>query len=537
MNFFKDLLENYSLTLKVSNLLRIKKKKVRVFISVLFKNFVALIEVLIFVLLSFLITGEVANDNLNNYFNIEQIAFLLPVLILFRILINYLDHINSELLSISITESLKKEIFNIFFTKSNLSFAYVNYKNTESENIATIYKIFISIIGTTLQLIIFLVTLVLLDFKISLILTGFVIFLFFPVKKLLYIFKKSAEDITMFKYDIDSILERIIYNFYLIKILKKEETEKQRYESALDRSFKLSRKLQNLIFVRYHIFNSLVTLLISILLVQKFFNVDLSIEILFLLIRGVQFFGNISTQYSDFLSKNHFLKNFINEKNRAYENRGNVDHVKSTNVKYIINIADLDFKYEDSSELIFKELNLKIVANTHNLILGPNGSGKSTLIGLMTNIHIPIKGEVKVFSDVFSYVGPVPLIFNDSLFNNLTYGVETKRLSKNDLISFVKKFKIFDSFNESSLDQNVTSRTLSSGQMQKISFIRAFLRNPDVLFLDESTSNIDQESVEIILNQLSKFNKTVINVTHNPEKFYMADNIFQITNKKLVIND
>ena len=68
--------------------------------------------------------------------------------------------------------------------------------------------------------------------------------------------------------------------------------------------------------------------------------------------------------------------------------------------------------------------------------------------------------------------------------------------------------------------------------MQKISFIRAFLRNPEILFLDEAISNIDKESVEIITDQLEKFSGTILNITHNPEKFKNTDKIFKILNKK-----
>ena len=70
--------------------------------------------------------------------------------------------------------------------------------------------------------------------------------------------------------------------------------------------------------------------------------------------------------------------------------------------------------------------------------------------------------------------------------------------------------------------------------MQKISFIRAFLRKPKILFLDEAVSNIDKSSLGNILEEIENFEGTIINITHNPEKFYMADNSFEIIDKKLV---
>ena len=77
---------------------------------------------------------------------------------------------------------------------------------------------------------------------------------------------------------------------------------------------------------------------------------------------------------------------------------------------------NLLFKYDKSDTEIFENLNFQFEKDTHNLILGPNGSGKSTLIGLITGVFKPNEGSIIVNGSNFSYVGPVPLIFNDSLF-------------------------------------------------------------------------------------------------------------------------
>jgi len=70
-------------------------------------------------------------------------------------------------------------------------------------------------------------------------------------------------------------------------------------------------------------------------------------------------------------------------------------------------------------------------------------------------------------------------------------------------------------------------------QMQKISFIRAFLRKPDILFLDEATSNLDQRSVLLINKKLMKFKGTIINITHKPDQFKNVDNYFEIKNQNI----
>jgi len=535
MNYYQKVIDNLRKTYLVSRTLQVKKKKQKILISVVLKNLVAFLEILIFVCLSYLVTGEITNDRVNEYVSIDSFSKLLPVIILLRIGINYIDHMNAELLAINTTQNLRVKGGRGLFNKPNLSFSYVNYKvNTESGNIANIYKIFISIIGTSLQLGIFIVTITLLNFEIALMLGIFFIILFFPIKKILLKFKEMAEENTQYQIDIDSNLERIISNFFLIKILKKEDSEINKFEKSIEKSIGIDKKISKFVFVRYHIFNSLVTLLIAIVLVQSIFQIKLTLDILFLLIRGVQFYGQISNEYSGLLSRSHFIKNYLKEiNNDTYDKKGTVVHNQDLNDE-IIKIENLNFKYDNSEDSIFENLNLSFQKGTHNLILGPNGSGKSTLIGLITGIYIPNSGSIKVSSNRFSYVGPVPLIFNESLLNNISYGVDDEEVERNDYLEYLNKFKVFEKYNNDVLDIKVSTRSLSSGQMQKISFIRAFLRNPEILFLDEAISNIDKESVEIITDQLEKFSGTIINITHNPEKFKNIDYTYKILNKSLI---
>ena len=281
MNFIQKGLANLKAIYSVSRDVATKKKKQKIIFSVLLKNLIALIEIVIFICLAFLITGEVSEDKITDFVNIDSISVFLPALIILRIFINYIEHINAENLSIATRESLVKSITRKFYSKPNLSYTYVNYKKQEASQISDIYKIFISLIGTTLQLLIFMGTLVYLDTQVFTILTLTLIVLFFPVKKLLGIFKDIARKSTEYGVEIDNTLERVISNYYLIKILKKEDSEIKEYDRIYQKGIDLAKKTAKLVFVRFHLFNTLVTLLISIVLVQQFMEIDLTLEIAF----------------------------------------------------------------------------------------------------------------------------------------------------------------------------------------------------------------------------------------------------------------
>ena len=201
-----------------------------------------------------------------------------------------------------------------------------------------------------------------------------------------------------------------------------------------------------------------------------------------------------------------------------------------------VEINSVNFKYRNSPEWIFDNLNLKIKKNSHTVITGQNGSGKSTLLGLISGMLIHQNGSIKIGRDKLGYIGPTPLILSTSLKENLLYG-NTAVVDESNILETCEMFKLFDVVNKEILDRQVTNTSLSSGQMQKVGFIRAILSNVEILLLDESTSNLDRNTKSLILDILTNKNITVINSTHDPTSFKQIDRHIQIDivdNKRLI---
>ena len=96
------------------------------------------------------------------------------------------------------------------------------------------------------------------------------------------------------------------------------------------------------------------------------------------------------------------------------------------------------------------------------------------------------------------------------------------------VIKYLKDLETFKEESSYDLNKKITNRTLSSGQMQKIAFIRALLSDIEILLLDESTANLDDKSSKKIFKILNQSNFTIINCTHDKTKFPNADGLVQI---------
>lgn len=520
----------------LSKSVSLKKKKRRILFSIIAKNINAGVEVVIVVLISFALTNESPSNSFIQRLDLEELIILVPFLVLIRLLINYLDHINQESLIINMNQALKKDATQRLFGNENLSYTYINYKvSGESNSITQVYKTFINLVGTSIQLIVYFSSLLFLNLNVAAILIIISLVLVKPILFLMDKFKEYSKKNRDLIIELDQTLERILSNYYLIKILKKEKSEIERFNERANKIADVGIKNTKLFFVTHNLFNSLVTFIIAVLIVQSFFNIKLTLEVMFILLRGVQYLSQITGMYAGLLAQGIFVNSYLEELNGvSSEKLGTLEFLKLQNPKEnIVSLKNVTFKYDGTNENIFEKMDIFVPNKAHILITGPNGSGKSTLIGLMNGIYKPNLGEIKIYSDKFGYVGPLPLIFQDTIKNNILYGVDVD-IEDDLLVDLINKYKIFESFNKDQLDQTVSSKSLSSGQMQKISIIRAILRNPDILFFDEATANLDTKSINLVSNEIDKFPGTIINITHKPEHFRNANKVYLIEEKNIV---
>ena len=215
------------------------------------------------------------------------------------------------------------------------------------------------------------------------------------------------------------------------------------------------------------------------------------------------------------------------QKNKETITSGNFVISKDLDRDIAIRFNEVDFKYLGSDKFLFQNTNIDIYKNKHTIITGPNGSGKSTLIGLLSGIFFPTNGKVEVYSEKVGYVSATPLIINSNIKENILYGSNVE-LNDQDMLDFLKEFEVYSDDDSYNLEKAISNKTLSTGQMQKISFIRALASQCEILILDESMSNLDIKTKTMIYQILDKRNLTIINSTHNVDEIPNYDHHISI---------
>ena len=348
--------------------------------------------------------------------------------------------------------------------------------------------------------------------------------LFFPIKKIIKITRNYVNKTYFAARDSMSEIERVIENLFLIKILKKENSELSKFSDTL---FLLNSHMLN-----KHIFSilngflpSFLTLLILSIIIIFFQSIKLTLDFIGVTLKLFQAVSQVTITFSNIINSHVHIQKFKELKFHE-DNPDKINFI--SNDSSDIEMKNVDFKYQNSHEYIFKNINLKFEKGSHTIITGENGSGKSTLLGLVAGIFYSQRGTVTTFSNKFGYVSAQPYVFRDTLYNNIMYGNEDNELDENSIMQVLKEFKTFKNESEYNLNRLVSNKSLSSGQMQKIGFARIIISKPDIILLDESTSNLDEESKKIVFNKLKENNTTIINSTHDPENFDFADHHIQI---------
>ncbi|HEY5369613.1 MAG TPA: ABC transporter ATP-binding protein [Hanamia sp.] len=210
----------------------------------------------------------------------------------------------------------------------------------------------------------------------------------------------------------------------------------------------------------------------------------------------------------------------------------------------LLSFKDVSFKYPAGKEVLH-DINFQLQRGKTYAFVGPTGGGKTTTASLFARLYDPTQGEIFLngndlrsytpaeLSKKIGFILQEPFLFNGTVRDNILYGNEAYKLFENEQLKQVLKNEGLENLVnrfEEGLDTKIAAGgdSMSLGEKQLIAFIRAVLRKPDLLILDEATANIDtitEKLLEDILQKLPEATTKVI-IAHRLNTIENADEIF-----------
>jgi subfamily B ATP-binding cassette protein MsbA len=262
---------------------------------------------------------------------------------------------------------------------------------------------------------------------------------------------------------------------------------------------------------------------------------------LLVLSRLLPFVSQLNSQRSNFANAApsvQVVADFLRRDNKPFMPRGQTYY---SGLKDAIRFTNLGFRYPGNANLTLQNINLTLPKGTTLALVGSSGAGKSTLADLLPRFYDCDMGGISIddrdirefdlrsLRQSMGIVSQDTFLFNDTVANNIAYGVENP--TRDSIIESAKRANAYQFISElpQGFDTTIGDRgvLLSGGQRQRLAIARALLKNPEILILDEATSALDTVSERIVqqaIDELSR-DRTVLVIAHRLSTIQNADQI------------
>lgn len=355
-----------------------------------------------------------------------------------------------------------------------------------------------------------------------------------------------------------SIIQETIYGIRVVKAFAMEQFEKKRFFRETARYFQLVFRSIKLRSVSSPVSETL-GVLMGILLLwiggrQVLSETGLDAEdfvryiiLLFAILGPIKKLNNVNIEMQQGFASASRVFGILDTPPKILEIP---NPVQLTEFRDNIRYNDVSFHYETSDSDVLADINLEVKKGEIVAIIGLSGAGKSTLVDLLPRFYDPQAGNITIdgvdiktasLESLRSLMGIVTqetILFNDTIFNNIAYGME--QADKDDVKAAATAANAYDFIATlpERFDTEIGDKgaRLSGGQKQRIAIARALLKNPPILIFDEATSSLDTESelkVQQAIEALMK-DRTVFVIAHRLSTITNASKIIVLDHGKIV---
>ncbi len=370
--------------------------------------------------------------------------------------------------------------------------------------------------------------------------------------------KKKNEKSMKTMGDLSAEVQENLTNFKVIIAFNRRDYFKQKFDESNEKNYDASVKagLANNLFLPVYSFSSNVGQFIVLafgiyLITQGKFNIGFLISFLTYINYFYDPLRRIATLWTSFqvaLAAWDRISHILSMES----NLPMIECKRTEDPANLLSFKDVTFSYPNGNEVL-KHISFNLEAGKTYAFVGPTGGGKTTTASLIARLYDPTKGTIFFEGkDIRCYhseerarnIGFIlqdPFLFSGTVLDNITYGNEEfNQLSEKEAIQKIEDaglHELIDKFDEGlKTTINLNSEDISLGQKQLIAFMRAVLRKPKLLILDEATANIDTVSEQLLEEILQKLpsNTTKVIIAHRLNTIANADEIYFVNSGTVV---
>lgn len=271
---------------------------------------------------------------------------------------------------------------------------------------------------------------------------------------------------------------------------------------------------------------------------------------LLLFYRGLNSMLSIQNDWQGFLQNSGAFRMVSEVAGKMESLREQTGNIPFESIQREIRLENISLSFGKNK--VLREVNIRIPKNTTIALTGVSGSGKTTLVNIISGLLKPDKGGVLVdelmlddykldqYRSRIGYISQESVIFNDTLFNNITFWAEPSPENKKKFWNVVAMASLTEFIEAQEAKENThlgdNGILISGGQRQRISIARELYKNPEILILDEATSALDSETERIIQDNIVRLHGqyTMVIIAHRLSTIKHVDEIYLLEKGQIV---
>lgn len=365
--------------------------------------------------------------------------------------------------------------------------------------------------------------------------------------------KKASVELSKKGSDFNGFLTQTTLYFKYLKSTNTFSRYARKLKHVINDAEHLNRKIGNMNAITTSVKEPMIIIVVTlvILLQLNWMGASLSTIILSLLLfyRALSFLVTVQNHWQGFIENIGGMDSVAS----MLEEMGSLQEVKGTTpfvtIRKQITLRDVAFYYD--AKPVLDGINIVIPKKNTVALVGESGAGKTTIANMIAGLILPARGELLIddvslqnieldsYRDRIGYISQESVIFNDTIFNNITFWADLtpeniQRFEEVVEMASLKEFvRAQPGQEQSRLGDN--GILISGGQKQRISIARELFKNTELLIFDEATSALDSETERIIQENIEKLygNFTMVLIAHRLSTIKRADTIYLIEHGKV----